>query len=346
MPYMYIWGAYKKYLQDNPPRGKTALMQIVGESPCRNAIFSLKDKVSLAKMGFADKVSVGEVDPFVTLMVGVKIILSVVSWDILHNLAAYHYAVESTPGEVDALYEEYCDEVEAVLQEKAVGPLAYLRVLRQWMKLRKIFKRAAADFYELDRGADPGKETRTVLISGDVYVRLDEMCNDNMLKRLAQYGLRMFVEPNILLFEYMAHIKTLDGFNIPVGPVSNPVAKNGMRILRHDLFSVVREKHPWLPMPDIAATVEKAKPYIGKFPRGEAPVTIGSVLHLWEEEACDGVILPSPWGCQPALVSEGVLRHRKDIPILYIYSDGSAIDERRIRSFAHGLKRGPQRYSP
>ncbi len=91
-----------------------------------------------------------------------------------------------------------------MLSAKAVGPTTYLRVLRQYMRLRRVLARASSDFHKIGQRADRSKVYRTVLLSGDIYVRHDEMCNDNLLKRLAKNGMRIIVEPNIILFEYMA----------------------------------------------------------------------------------------------------------------------------------------------
>jgi hypothetical protein len=72
-------------------------------------------------------------------------------------------------------------------------------------------------------------------------------------------------------------------------------------------------------------------------------VIVGSVLHAWDEGLCDGVVSINAWGCSPALASESLLRHQRDIPLLFVYSDGTPIDERRLNAFAFRLRRGPRR---
>ncbi len=51
-----------------------------------------------------------------------------------------------------------------------------------------------------------------------------------------------------------------------------------------------------------------------------------------------GVVIAAPWGCAPALVSEALLRHRREIPMLFFYHDGSPLDERRLASFVFRLR--------
>jgi hypothetical protein len=75
-------------------------------------------------------------------------------------------------------------------------------------------------------------------------------------------------------------------------------------------------------------------------------VIVGSSLHAWHEGLCDGVVLINGWGCSPALASESVLRHQRDVPMLFVYSDGTPIDERRLNAFAFRLRRSPARAAP
>ena len=78
---------------------------------------------------------------------------------------------------------------------------------------------------------------------------------------------------------------------------------------------------------------------LDKYPIGEAPIAIGSALHHWNAGSCDGIVMVNPWGCGPALITESLMRHRRDIPMLFVYCDGSPVDERRLDAFAFRLKK-------
>jgi hypothetical protein len=84
--------------------------------------------------------------------------------------------------------------------------------------------------------------------------------------------------------------------------------------------------------------IAQSRELLDKYPQGEAPVTIGSVLYHWRQGICDGVVVASPWGCGPALVGESLLRQHAEIPMLFLYFDGSPIDERRLNAFAFRLR--------
>ncbi len=116
-------------------------------------------------------------------------------------------------------------------------------------------------------------------------------------------------------------------------------AQWAMSTVHRDLYRRVQRWHPWLPTPDIARVVKASREVIGRDPVGEAPITIGSTLLNWQEGTCDGVVVASPWSCAPGLVAESLLRHQRQIPLLFVYCDGTPLDEPRLNRFAFRLKR-------
>ena len=88
----------------------------------------------------------------------------------------------------------------------------------------------------------------------------------------------------------------------------------------------------------MSAHERDGKSVLDKYPLGEAPITIGSVLTAWNERHCDGAVVVGPWGCSPSLITESLLRHEREIPMLFLYMDGAPINERKLNGFAHRLK--------
>ena len=80
------------------------------------------------------------------------------------------------------------------------------------------------------------------------------------------------------------------------------------------------------------------------YPFGESIPTIGGALLSWATQPVDGVVVVSPRGCGPALVSEAQLRRGAGFPLLFVYNDGDPIDEARLAGFAWRLRaREPRR---
>ena len=125
----------------------------------------------------------------------------------------------------------------------------------------------------------------------------------------------------------------------PTDGVNAKIARRLRRGLRARSYRRVRREHAWLPITDARDVIAAANTVLDRYPQGEAPIAIGNVLHAWNRGECDGVVVASPWGCGPALIAESLLRHRRDIPMMFVYADGSPIDQRKLNAFAFRLRR-------
>ncbi|MCC6999959.1 MAG: hypothetical protein IT370_35500 [Deltaproteobacteria bacterium] len=344
LPYQLIWGAFRDHLERQPTPRQTVLLQVSGQGPCRNCMFSVKDALALERADLSSRVQVRHVrpDPDVPTLPA-RMFAGAVAWDILNQLRAYHRALEPRAGQADALYSGACDRLEELLARPARGPGAALRQLGDLAALRDLIDDSARSFAALGRAGAANDNLRTVLLSGDIYLRLDEFASDQLPRRLAERGLRVLIEPLTTLLEYTALVRSPDLLQLPTAPWPNRIFRVTMALLRRLLYRRARRHPPWLPRPDAAAAAELAEPFLAGAPQGEAPITVGSVLHGWRQRSFDGVVLTSPWGCGPALVSESLLRHQRDIPMLFLYHDGSPIDERRLNGFAFHLRRSAAR---
>ena len=207
--------------------------------------------------------------------------------------------------------------------------------------LAALNRRAAGEFAALARRAPADPTRRTVFLAGDFYIKAVPVANDFVIQRLNDRGLQVIVEPIGVMMEYLAEERLSDLFGLPSGWLANKLVKRGMRKLTRQFYGGVQKQHPWLPVTDIRGVLREARKHVDRHPQGETPVIVGSALHAWHEGLCDGVVLINGWGCSPALASESVLRHQTDVPMLFVYSDGTPIDERRLNAFAFRLRRSP-----
>ena len=342
LPYQMIWGAFRQHLDEAPPAGRTVLMQVTGSGMCRNCMFSIKDQLNLRRLGLDDRVSLRDASPppefairFVT-----RLFATVVAWDILSQLRAWHRAGWQDPSPVEELYEQLADELQALAERPERRGIAGLPKHTRWLvALREFVSRAAARFSDIaERGPRLDSAPR-VLLAGDVYLRVDDFAADGLLRRLNHRGLRVLIDPACSMAEYFAAERSDELLGLPTDPLTSGGARLLLGLVRSRLHAAARRHQPWLPEPDPRATRAASLAAMGRGPVGEGPITVGAVLHSWRKGLVDGVVVVGPWGCGPSLVAESLLRRRTEIPSLFVYRDGTPSDERKLDGFAFRLRR-------
>ncbi len=348
LPYQTFWGAFRHHLEANPDGRDRVLVQITGHGVCRNCMFSVKDQLSVERLGLSDRVTLRDIQPEQGLgpsfmaRTGISLTVS----DVLSQLAAYHRPLERTDGEVDRLHAGFVEEFEKITEAPVFrGLFGGVRDASRYARaLGDLLERAARAYRALSDRAPHNPQRRTVLLSGDIAMKMNDFANGEIVRSLNQRDLRVAIEPSQTLLEYTAVAAPGELARTAEGR-GRVIVSMGLRRMRRKMYDRVRRHHPWIPDGAAAPILAESAPVIGHHPVGEAPITIGSVLHYWKERLFDGAVLVSPWGCGPALLSEAILRHQAEIPMLFVYNDGSPLDERRMNAFAFRLRREPARAS-
>lgn len=333
LPYQMIWGGYVDYLEKNPPEKDTVIFELSGDS-CRAGVYSIKDQMTLEKMNLDHKVYVRSFELQDSEALSTKTFVTMAAHDILVQLYVYHLVDSKTSRK---LYDTYAQKlVQLVERPLDEGFMQAFQMGRDWRELKELILEASKEYGKL-RLNSKAKETKTVLLTGDLYGRFDEFSNAGLYGHLAEKNLRILIEPLCDTIEYISHFRPKLMFGEDYSSIFNSFRKVMMKEIRSNLYKNVIKDHPWLPIPSLEDSLNSAAELLDQNPVGGGYLSIGSVLAHWKKDLYDGAVITNCWGCDNGLVMEALLRHKKEIPMLFIYDDGTPVDERKINSFAFKL---------
>ena len=332
--YQLIWGAFRRHLEEHPPTGETRLVQLSGEM-CRAGAFPIKDRISLRRMGLSDQVSVTSLKLAGGAHMVLRIWLGWMMLDLLRQLYLYHLATEPSPGRALQIYDGFAAELLREVGRPWPGQLrGWPGMVGQWRRLVDLAQRASSAYAAF--GASP-HGGRAVFVSGDLLTKGNDVAAGGLFSKLAKLGVHTVVEPGCDFIEYLIRVQPQLVFGRGDHRAQKRLYLTNMALTRRRIYGLVRREHPWLPMPDVAASLARSEPLLDAATMGGAVLAVGSVLHHWEQGGLDGVVMTSCWGCDNGLIEESLLRHQRDIPMYFYYDDGTPIDERKLRGFVYQL---------
>ena len=370
LPYQLIWGTLADYLarEADTIGADGAVFVSIGRGfqSCRANVFPVAQQIQLERLGYDGAVELAD---FTLLFEDWSLTSAVwagaATVDLLNMLRFYHYATEPRRGAADALFNAYADRLEALLAApRLTGKVRGLGDVRGLLsRCEELLGEAAGAFAALEReaaanggkgssnngngdGRVEGDALRTVYLTGDIYLRIDEWGNDDLQRKLADQGLRIIMEPFAGIFELLAldQARTF-GLTSRLGAKRTATIKF-MRYVVKRLLNAASAHQPWLFWHDVREVWQASEPLFDGYPFGESIPTIGGALLTWRTQPIDGVVVVSPRGCGPALVSESQLRRGAGFPLLFVYNDGDPIDEARLAGFAWRLRARESRRTP
>ncbi len=340
--YQLMWGSFRQHLEQNPPLRETVLLCFSGQL-CRTGAFAAKNRISLEKMGFDSNVAM-EGMPF-----GGDRSMSLLLWaglsatEIMRQLYIYHLPVESQRGEARALYDAGAAQIHSILE----APMALTgndearpEVESRAVAIGAALRQSGQRYAEMESRWQGSRSWRTVFVGGETMTKGNDFASSGLFLRFSEQGLRLVLEPLTDFFEYLARRHPYLQYGRAKPLAEAQLMTEEQAELRTWLYAQLADEHPWLPAPAVQEALELAEELIDPTTVGGAPMEIAGVLHAWETGLYDGVVVASCWGCDNSLITEGLLRYRKEIPFFFFYGDGTPLDDRRLRSFSYRLQRG------
>jgi activator of 2-hydroxyglutaryl-CoA dehydratase/predicted nucleotide-binding protein (sugar kinase/HSP70/actin superfamily) len=253
-------------------------------------------------------------------------------------IAALHHVrpVEREPGLAQRLYERYHAELVEVAEREARQQISAARTIREVTSRRLyglagLLARAAGDFRTAARAA----EMPTVLLVGEIYVRLDPFACDRLVERLEERGLRVRRAPASEWFEYTSGLALRRGDKRGFGPwLSNRLSLS----IQQQCHDVMARALGWPPRTTVEEVLSAAEDYIRPELWGEAVLTVGGPVQEWREGLIDGAVSVGPLECMPSKLAESQFFHvaeREGLKALTLSLNGEPIDPEVLDNLAH-----------
>lgn len=331
LPEAVTLGSFFKIAEqkDYKPR-KTAFMMPTANGPCRFGHYLHLGKLVFEQRGeeeaffFSPSSNNGYGDIGINTQSLVRTAWrAVVASDILRKLLLKTRPYEGVTGTTDKVFNESLDWVcDAISARDMTHGHRMEKIVNAFMKVREAF-------HSID--VDRRQKRLLIGIVGEIFCRLSEVSNKNLLRLIEKYGGEVWMsdvaewvwytndEEKKKLIRYNKRLS----FNMLGCKLRHAIMhadeKRVSEIFKDD-FIGYEEPHP------IAAVLERSRPYLPREgAHGEMVINVGKAVWYYEKGAA-GVIDISPFTCMNGIVCESVYPHvSKDLggfPIRVFYFDG------------------------
>jgi predicted nucleotide-binding protein (sugar kinase/HSP70/actin superfamily) len=262
--------------------------------------------------------------------------------DALEKLTCKVRPYETTAGDAD--------------EAAARGQAAAERALEGQGDLLEVVRRAGAAFERIPRRPVPKP---LVGVVGEIYVRSNPFCNEDLLRSIERAGGEAWSAP---IPEWILFTTWLDAYR-PGPPPRTPKQLLGrmqrrlrLRIMQNMKTAYWKAAGPLLAdryEPGIVATVHAGQAYVPFSVGGETLLSLGRAVHFAEQEVTL-VVNASPFGCMPGTMAAALFaRFEKEtgIPVVNLFYEGAGGVNRQLDVFIANLggrtsPRPPSRPSP
>jgi len=245
---------------------------------------------------------------------------------------------ETQPGAAAAIHQRHFEEL---LRLCEAAPLngGWARALQeawsgQLFGLGPLLERAASDF----AAVQSHREVPTILVVGEIYVRLDPFANDFVVEKLERHGIRARLGSLGEHLDYSVHlIREYTGWQ----RLERWLSRSLQMRIHERTYTAIAGPLGWPARTPAHEVVAAAADYLHPELEGEAVLTIGAPLHEWRHGRVDGAINLGPLECMPTKIAEAQLLHaarREGLPTLTLAFNGEPQDPAALDSFVFEVK--------
>ena len=307
--------------------------------PCRFGVYNVLNRITLERLGLSDRVAIWsprESGYFDDTPPGFAVLVfaGFMAADLLYAALLDTRPCEVSQGAAQAVYNRYNTALLQLCQSRAGMDLSVGTVLREittgnFFGITKLLRQAAAEFAAVKTVA----LKPTVLVVGEIYVRLVPFANDFVIEKLEQRGCKTRLAPGNEWLEYVDYINRRKG---NLHGISARLTSYIQRLIRTRTYAVMANALGWPPHTPVANCLTAAAPYVRQELEGEAVLTLGTPLYEWRAGLIDAAVSVGPLECMPNKIAEAQFFHiaeREGLPTLTIPLIGDPINPEIIDNF-------------
>jgi len=343
LPMIVTIGSLLKY-QKNHPEEKLAYLMPQATGPCRFGQYQLLAKIILEKLGLMDQVNV--ISP--TSETGYKLsgkfgsAMIAKSWsafvlvDLLKDVLLETRPLEKIVGAAEQVFNRSLEKLENLISQTSNDWSGFGNL---W-GMANLAEIVVEEFKKIPQTKD---EKPHVVVTGEIFVRLDEFSNGRIIRELESLGVRVKMAPFREWVKYTTWQRRKGVTTQKQKFWKVYLTWFIQNLIEGKLYDIFATALDWPLDHSVEEILKKAKPYLKKLrPLGESALTIGLPLLLWENKEIDGAVLVGPFECMPTRIAEtqlALISEQTGLPVLSLSFYGDPLDKELLESFVWDLKK-------
>jgi predicted nucleotide-binding protein (sugar kinase/HSP70/actin superfamily) len=333
---------------ERDPEGRFLFLMPTACGPCRLGAYRNLDQLVIERLGLQSRVRVWSPpwgDYFQGLPAGFAALVftGIAAIGILQEALLHVRPDERRPGETERTHRRWQAKLLRELEKAATGDLSPARVLLEVSTGRAygipaLLRKALRSLAKLQAG----KVLPRVLVTGEIYVRLEPFANGFVARQLNDRGIRVALDSSSEVLLYSDHTARTNGDK------KGASAQLGSWVQQRFADLCQREATRCLglpPKPSIKETLRASSRYMRDALEGETVLSLGGPLHAWRQGEIDAALLTGPLECMPNKLAEAQFTHvaeREGLATLALSMNGEPIDPEVLDNFAFEVHRRHQ----
>jgi predicted CoA-substrate-specific enzyme activase len=258
---------------------------------------------------------------------------AIVSTDLLLKMLHGVRPYEQVAGQSEQVYKEMLSAVSQTIERGKDGVF-------------EVLEHAVKSFLAIPRA---NTEKPIVGIVGEIYVRSNRFSNDDLLRKVEEFGGEAWLAPITEWINYVNYMgKQRSARKRSLSSLFTMVLTDYIqRKDEHRMEEIFSKYLRYGREPQIRQVIHEASPYIDESFEGEAILSVGKSIDYIHKGA-SGIINAMPFTCMPGTISSAVMKliqTKYDVPVLSIAYDGQGLTNitTRLEAFMHQVKERSKR---